>query len=60
MHPGNYGVFIPVAVPGLHHAGYLYRTDNVVAMRMRELAASSHPAAGLVLEHILSALGEDA
>jgi formylmethanofuran dehydrogenase subunit B len=60
MGPSDYGVFIPVAVPGLHHDGYLYRTDNVVAMRMRELAVSSHPPAGLVLERILSALGEDA
>jgi len=32
----------------------------VVAMRLRELAPSPHPPAGLVLERILSALGEDA
>lgn len=60
MRPDHCSVFIPVAVPGLHHPGHLYRTDNVVAMRLRELAASPHPAAARVLENILSALGEDA
>ena len=60
MRPDHCSVFIPVAVPGLHHPGHLYRTDNVVAMRLRELAPSPHPAAARVLENILSALGEDA
>jgi formylmethanofuran dehydrogenase subunit B len=60
MRTGACSVFIPVAVPGLHHSGHLYRTDNVVAMRMRELAPSAHPAAGRVLENILCALGEEA
>jgi formylmethanofuran dehydrogenase subunit B len=59
MRADSASVFIPVAVPGLHHSGHLYRTDNVVAMRMRELAPSAYPAAGRVLENILCALGEE-
>ena len=30
-------VFIPVGVPGLDHSGHVYRTDNVVALRLRKL-----------------------
>jgi formylmethanofuran dehydrogenase subunit B len=56
MSPGNCSVYIPVSVPGLHHAGHLYRTDNVVAMHMRQLVASAHPAASEVLQKILDLL----
>ena len=53
---GNCSVFIPVATPGLHHAGHLYRTDNVVALRVRKLAESTLPSAALALQMILGAM----
>jgi formylmethanofuran dehydrogenase subunit B len=49
-------VFIPVATPGLHHAGHLFRTDNVVALGVRKLAESSLPSASQALQMILSAM----
>jgi formylmethanofuran dehydrogenase subunit B len=33
-------VFIPVATPGLHHAGHFFRSDNVVALRLKKLTDS--------------------
>jgi formylmethanofuran dehydrogenase subunit B len=30
-------VYIPVATPGLHHAGHFFRSDNVVALHLRKL-----------------------
>jgi len=56
--PGHCNAYIPVSVPGLHHPGHLFRTDNVVAMRMRQLVAAAHPAANEVLQKILDALRE--
>jgi formylmethanofuran dehydrogenase subunit B len=53
---GNGSVFIPVATPGLHHAGHLYRTDNVVALRVRKLAESALPSAAQALQTILHAM----
>jgi formylmethanofuran dehydrogenase subunit B len=50
-------VFIPVATPGLHHAGHLFRTDNVVAIRVRQVAESPWPSAATALRRILGALG---
>ena len=55
-HPGNCSVFIPVATPGLHHDGHLFRTDNVVALRMRKLAESTLPSAAQALQMILGAM----
>ena len=46
-------VFIPVSVPGLHHAGHLYRADSVVAIPLRKLAGSALPSAAQVLQRIL-------
>ncbi|HVS26728.1 MAG TPA: formylmethanofuran dehydrogenase subunit B [Burkholderiales bacterium] len=34
-------VYIPVATPGIDHAGHIYRTDNVVALRLRKLRQSA-------------------
>jgi formylmethanofuran dehydrogenase subunit B len=52
-HPGipdrDCDVFIPVATPGVHHAGHFYRTDNVVALRVRGLIDSALPSAAHVL-----------
>jgi formylmethanofuran dehydrogenase subunit B len=30
-------VFVPVATPGIHHAAHYYRTDGIVALRMRKI-----------------------
>jgi formylmethanofuran dehydrogenase subunit B len=58
MQPGNCAVFIPIGVPGLHHAGHLYRTDNVVAMRMRQIAEGAYPSAAQVLQKLINARRE--
>ncbi len=51
-------VFIPVAVPGLHHSGHLYRADNVVAIPLRKLAGSALPSAAQALQRILDKIRE--
>jgi formylmethanofuran dehydrogenase subunit B len=53
--PGDASVFIPVATPGLHHAGHLFRADNVVAIGVRKLTESAMPSAGRALQMILGA-----
>lgn len=54
----GFSVFIPVCVPGLNHAGHLYRADNVVAIHLRKLAASALPSAAQALRRILDAVRE--
>jgi formylmethanofuran dehydrogenase subunit B len=49
-------VYIPVATAGIHHPGHLYRADNVVAVRLRQLAESTLPPAARVLAGIAEAL----
>ncbi len=56
MRTSGSSVFIPVATPGLHHAGHLFRTDNVVALGVRKLAESSLPSASQALQMILGAM----
>jgi formylmethanofuran dehydrogenase subunit B len=51
-------VFIPVSVPGLHHAGHLYRADNVVASPLRKLTGSALPSAAQALQRILDKVRE--
>ena len=51
-------VHIPVATPGIDQAGHLYRTDNVVAVRMRKLVERGLPAAHEILSQIVARLGE--
>jgi formylmethanofuran dehydrogenase subunit B len=53
---GTCSVFIPVATPGLHHAGHLFRTDSVVAIGVRKLAESTLPSAAQALQMILGAM----
>ncbi len=53
---GDRSVFIPVATPGIHHAGHLFRTDNVVAIGVRKLAESTLPSAAQALQTILGAM----
>ena len=49
-------VFIPVATPGIDQAGHLYRTDNVVAVRLRKLLERGLPAVHEVLSQIIARL----
>ena len=53
---GRSSVFLPVATPGLHHAGHLFRTDNVVAIGVRKLSESALPSAAQALQMILDAM----
>jgi formylmethanofuran dehydrogenase subunit B len=45
-------VFIPVATPGIDHAGHAYRLDNIVAIRLKKLRDSTLPATADVLAAI--------
>src|SRR3954465_6376972 len=58
MQTGSYAVVMPIGVPGLHHAGHLYRTDNVVAMRMRQIANAGYPSATEVAQKLIAARRE--
>lgn len=49
-------VFIPVGTPGIDHAGHAYRTDNVVAIRLKKLRESGLPSTAEVLSAIEAAL----
>jgi formylmethanofuran dehydrogenase subunit B len=45
-------IFIPVAVPGVQHAGFLHRMDAVVALPLTALAPSGLPSVAQVLAAI--------
>jgi formylmethanofuran dehydrogenase subunit B len=49
-------VYIPVGVPGLDHSGHVYRTDNVVALRLRKLMERGLHSVAEILADIESAL----
>ncbi|MGH8548491.1 MAG: formylmethanofuran dehydrogenase subunit B [Methylococcales bacterium] len=49
-------VFIPVGTPGIDHCGYAFRTDNVVAVRLRKLRESALPSCSEVLGAVEQAL----
>ncbi|MFI3137403.1 MAG: formylmethanofuran dehydrogenase subunit B [Methylococcaceae bacterium] len=49
-------VFIPVGTPGIDHAGHAFRTDNVVAIRLKKLRDSGLPSTADVLNAIERAL----
>ncbi len=51
-------VFIPVGTPGIDHAGYAYRMDNVVAIRLKKLRDAGLPSTAQVLNAIEQALQE--
>ncbi|MDA1343142.1 MAG: formylmethanofuran dehydrogenase subunit B [Proteobacteria bacterium] len=51
-------VLIPVGTPGIDHAGHAYRTDNVVAIRLKKLRYSGLPSTAEVLTAIEVALKE--
>jgi formylmethanofuran dehydrogenase subunit B len=45
-------VHIDVATPGLHHAGHFFRSDSVVALRLRKLVDAPLPAVADLLRRI--------
>lgn len=49
-------VFIPVSTPGIHHAGHYFRSDNVMAVRLRKLVDSPLPSVAQALAAIEQAL----
>lgn len=51
-------VYIPVGTPGIDHAGHAYRSDNVVAIRLKKLRDSGLPSTADVLSAIEHALQE--
>ncbi len=54
--PDEADLHIPVGVPGIHHDAHLFRTDNVVAMHIRQIIDSALPSSAGVLKSILSEL----
>ena len=50
-------VQIDVATPGLDQAGHFFRGDAVVAVRLRQVAATDLPAAAEVIDRIGAAVG---
>jgi formylmethanofuran dehydrogenase subunit B len=48
--------FIPVSTPGLHHAGHFFRSDGVMAVRLRKLTDSLLPSTATALSAIERAL----
>ncbi len=51
-------VFIPVGIPGIDHAGHLFRSDRVVALPLLKLRPSALPSVADALAAIDAALGE--
>jgi formylmethanofuran dehydrogenase subunit B len=51
-------VFIPIGTPGIDHPGHAYRTDNVVAIRLKKLRDSGLPSTAEVLNAIEHELQE--
>ena len=49
-------IYIPVATPGIDHAGHIYRTDNVVALRLRKLRETKLPSVADVITAIEKAI----
>jgi formylmethanofuran dehydrogenase subunit B len=45
-------VFIPVGTPGIDHVGHAYRTDNVVAIRLKKLRDAGLPSTSEILSAI--------
>jgi formylmethanofuran dehydrogenase subunit B len=57
--PTSCAVHIPVATPGIDQAGHLFRSDNVVAVRLRKLVERGPPAAHEVLAQIGARLARE-
>jgi formylmethanofuran dehydrogenase subunit B len=54
--PPGLAAYIPVGVPGLDHAGQIFRSDGVVALPVRALRQSALPDVATVLGRIETAL----
>jgi formylmethanofuran dehydrogenase subunit B len=50
-------VFIAVGIPGVDHAGHLFRGDRVIALPLRPLRQNQLPSTAYVLDRIATALG---
>lgn len=51
-------IYIPVATPGIDHAGHMYRCDNVVCLPLHKLRDSALPTGAAVLAAIEKAIEE--
>lgn len=49
-------VFIPVATPGIDHAGDLFRADGVVSLRLTAVRPTERPSVAAVIERIEAVL----
>ena len=49
-------VFIPIATPGIHHAGHFIRADKVVVMRLNQLVENNLPSVAEIAHRILTAM----
>ena len=49
-------VYIPIGTPGIDHAGHAFRSDNVVAIHLKQLRESGLPSTAMVLNQLLGAL----
>ena len=50
-------VFIAVGIPGVDHAGHLFRGDRVIALPLRTLRQNQLPSTAYVLDRIATAVG---
>jgi formylmethanofuran dehydrogenase subunit B len=50
--PREPDVYLPIATPGVHRAGHLFRTDKVVALPLRALQSSPLPSVVEITEAI--------
>ena len=47
-------VYIPVGIPGIDHAGSLFRTDNIINMPLKQVRDSGSPSAARIIRKIIS------
>ena len=47
-------VYIPVGIPGIDHAGSLFRTDNIINMPLKQVRDSSSHSAARIIREIIS------
>ena len=47
-------VYIPTGVPGIDHAGNLFRTDGVISLPLKKLRESDSYSAAAIIGQVLS------
>lgn len=52
-------VYIPVATPGVDHAGQLIRTDSVVSLTLKQIRTSGYLSVSGILNRVLRSLGKN-